>query len=385
VLQAILKFSGALANVSGSGDYAGRLIWQQTLEDEPMRNRFISYAVVATAVVAVFSLWLISMPAAQNKPPAVKPEDMPTPRLANGHPDLTGFWGGNGENFFTEQKNDGDVANVHFINRTKEGSIFYDYAGAVGGVGQEQDEIDNAGPPVNQASYKPEYDAKVKKIATTMYGGTTALDPQHDCKPNGIRRSGLGGGNHPTFIVSSPQAISIMYEAAPGPYYRIVYTDGRNHPKDLDTSYMGHSIGHWDGDTLVVDTVGLNDETWLGGGKFTTIHSDKEHVIERITRKGNQLTYQATVEDPIMLTKPWVTRASKFTLSPNDPDRFYMQPQMCVNNDKAHLIQETATDKFKCGWCQQDADAVYGQGAAAAKAKADAEAKQGRRVGGGGE
>ena len=54
----------------------------------------------------------------------------------NGHPDLTGYWAGNQGAFFTEQKNDGDVPNVHFINRTNDGSIFYDYAGAEGSVGQ---------------------------------------------------------------------------------------------------------------------------------------------------------------------------------------------------------------------------------------------------------
>ena len=345
-----------------------------------MRDRFVGYAVIALAVVCVMSLLFVSMPAAQNAAPAAKaPAAAPpaTPRLANGHPDLTGYWAGNQENFFTEQKDDGDVPNVHYINRTKDGSIFYDYAGAEGGVGQEQDEIDNAGPVRNQASYKPEYDAKVKQIATTMYGGTTALDPQHDCKPNGIPRAGFGG-----FVVSSPQAVAILYEASPGPYWRLIYTDGRQHPKDLDTSYMGHSIGHWEGDTLVVDTVALNDETWLGGGKFTTIHSDREHVTERITRKGNTITYEATVEDPVMLTKPWVITPRKVTLSPNEPDKYYIQPQMCVNNDKPHLIQESATDKFKCGWCQKDADAVYGKGAAADKAKADKEAKeQTKRVG----
>ncbi len=158
-----------------------------------MRNRLIGVAVIVAAVVWVMSLLFVSMPAAQNKPAAPKPETLPTPRLANGHPDLTGYWAGNQENFFTAQTNDGDVPNVHYINRTKDGSIFYDYAGAEGGVGQEQDEIDNAGPVRNQASYKPEYDAKVKQIATTMYGGTTALDPQHDCKPNGIPRAGFGG------------------------------------------------------------------------------------------------------------------------------------------------------------------------------------------------
>ena len=62
---------------------------------------------------------------------------------------------------------------------------------------------------------------------------------------------------------------------------------------------MGHSIGHWEGDTLVVDTVGLDETTWLQG-PGASLHSDKEHVVERWTRKGNQVTVETTVEDPIM-------------------------------------------------------------------------------------
>lgn len=316
------------------------------------------YIVAALASLAVVFLLLVSAPKAQNRP-APKPDAAPTPRLVNGHPDLTGYWAGEQGAFFTEQAQDGDVPGVHYIKRTGDGSIFYDYAGAEGGAGHP-DDAENAPVPRNQASYKPEYAVKVKAIADSMYGDhTTALDPEMDCKPHGVPRAGFGG-----FVVASPVAVTILYEAAPGPYYRIIYTDGRQHPKDLDTSYMGHSVGHWEGDTLVVDTVGLNDETWLGGGKFTTIHSDKEHVIEHITRKGNSITYEATVEDPVMLTKPWVITPRHVTLSPNEPDKYYMQPQMCMVNDKPHLIHETDSDHYQCNFCIKDADTVYGPGAA---------------------
>jgi hypothetical protein len=328
-----------------------------------MNRRFISYSILAVAALCVLSLALVSAPAAQNQAAAPKSAAaaVSTPRMPDGHPDLTGYWAGDQGAFFTPQTNDGDVPNVHYINRTADGSIFYDYAGSEGSVGTPQDQEDNnLLPNTNQASYKPEYMAKVNQIASTMYGGTTSLDPQHDCKPHGVPRAGFGG-----FVVSSPVAVAMLYEAAPGPYYRLIYTDGRQHPTDLDTSYFGNSIGHWEGDTLAVDTVGLNDETWLGGGKLTTIHSDKEHVVEHITRNGNTITYLVTVEDPVMLTKPWVLAPRKIQLSPNDPDKYYIQPQMCLNNDKPHLIRETATDKFRCGWCQQNADTVYGAGAEA--------------------
>jgi len=198
--------------------------------------------------------------------------------------------------------------------------------------------------------------AKVKAIADTKYGGTTPLDPQHDCKPNGVPRAGFNG-----FVVASPKAVAVLYEASPGPYWRLIYTDGRPHPSDLDTSYFGHSIGHWEGDTLVVDTVGLNDETWLGGDtrgadKFTSIHSDKEHVVERWTRKGNTVTVETTVEDPVMFTRPWVIAPQRVSLARSDD---YIQPQMCLNNDKPHLIAPSATDQFHCIWCNPKS--LYGE------------------------
>ncbi len=137
-------------------------------------------------------------------------------------------------------------------------------------------------------------------------------------------------------LVHTPEMLAILYEASPGPYWRIIYTDGRSHPEDPDTSYYGHSIGQWEGDTLVVDTVALNDETWLGGRqsgniKFTTIHSDRMHVIERITRKGDRITHEVTVEDPVMFTRPWVMEPRTMRVNRTGD---YNQPQVCVGRDE---------------------------------------------------
>jgi hypothetical protein len=167
----------------------------------------------------------------------------------------------------------------------------------------------------NQPSYKPQYAAKVKEIGATQSQGTTYQDPQFQCKPLGVPRAGI----RTMQIVQTAAVTAILYEDGPGPIWRLIYTDGRPHPKDLDTTYWGHSIGHWEGNALVVDVVGLNDETWLGGGlpgdmKYTSIHSDQEHVIERWTRDGDTLTYEATVEDPVMFIKPWVITPRKIQL-----------------------------------------------------------------------
>jgi len=95
---------------------------------------------------------------------------------------------------------------------------------------------------------------------------------------------------------------------------RVVRLDG-THPVALPPSLQGDSIGRWEGDTLVLDSIGFTDETWLGrGGKF---HSDQMRVIEKFTRAGNQVLYEVTVEDPEVLVQPWVMPARTLRISNN--------------------------------------------------------------------
>ena len=199
--------------------------------------------------------------------------------------------------------------------------------------------------PAKIPPYKPEYMAKVKAIGDAMYGDASPLDPQYDCKPYGVPRGSLrGAGGYAMQIVQNAQVIAFLYEDRPGPYFRIIYMDGRGHPEDFDPSYVGHSIGHWEGDTLVVDVVGLNDETWLGSGtvgpKLAMMHSDKLHVVERWTRTGNVITYEATVDDPVMFTKPWVMTPRQTQLAAPDD---YIRPTMCIPYDKTHLMKHDNT------------------------------------------
>jgi len=78
-------------------------------------------------------------------------------------------------------------------------------------------------------------------------------------------------------------------------------------------TYMGYTVGRWEGDTLVLDSIGFSDETWLGRGGF--FHSDKMRVVEKFTRTGNQMLYEVTVEDPEVLVKPWVMPSRTLRLS----------------------------------------------------------------------
>jgi hypothetical protein len=278
-----------------------------------------------------------------------------TPRTADGHPDLNGFWAGPAAVTaapYGKQGNEGNDGRV--FQRASDGSILFDFSTQFNQRTLCFDPIlkkDDTCQDTNQPSYKPEYFKKVEQIASTEYQGSTPLDPQMDCKPLGLPRASMQN----TQIVQTPGVIAILYSAAPSSIYRLIYTDGRPHPSDLETSFMGHSIGHWEGDTLVVDTVGLNDETWLAGGvatrlRYANIHSDQEHVIEHLTRTGDVLTYQVTVEDPVMLTKPWALPPQRIqhggaAKSVDDE----VAESICTVNDKNHFVKPT-DDQTKCAY-----------------------------------
>jgi len=344
-----------------------------------MKTRYVT---VAFAVTGLACLVFVSRPAAQQQTPGrteaqgtansrtystaapVRALDKnganaPTPRMSDGHPSLTGFWPGGaagtddpGTNISADSIAAGTA---HELTRTADGSVFFDYAGPNGG-GNTPDQAPRAIkilPP-----YKTEYVPKVQKIVDAQFGIVNYYDPNLDCVPGGVPRAGFGG-----FVVSSPEATAILYESSPSSYYRIIYTDGRPHPKDIDSSYMGNSIGHWEGDTLVVDTTALDDRTWLQS-TGASLHSDQEHVVEKWTRKGNQVTVDTTVEDPIMFTKPWVLPTKQVALMTGDPSDYgnYILPAMCNTNDKAHLVVKAVTgnskDVYVCNWC--NVDSVYG-------------------------
>jgi hypothetical protein len=80
---------------------------------------------------------------------------------------------------------------------------------------------------------------------------------------------------------------------------------GKHNPQQaVEARYYGYTIGRWEGDTLILDSISFVDTTWLAHGGF--IHSSDMHVIEKLTRKGNEILYEVTVEDPEMLVEPWV-------------------------------------------------------------------------------
>ena len=120
------------------------------------------------------------------------------------------------------------------------------------------------------------------------------------CFPPGVPRIYLHP--FPMEIIQTPGRVIMFFEF--GHFVRQISTDGRPHNTDLGPTWMGDSTGRWEGDTLVVDTIGFNDKTWIDRAGHP--HSDALHVIERFTPVSPyHLMYEATIEDPKVFTRPW--------------------------------------------------------------------------------
>lgn len=223
-----------------------------------------------------------------------------TPRRANGKPDLTGNWSASGMNFRYGFRRCGpsQVDCSTTWNQT---------------IDFEFEAPSRYGP--NRPLYKPEFWDSVQE--KDMW--TNRDDPVMTCQPLGIPRQGA-----PRRIIQSDNDIVFFYAQyadGGGGYgeYRIMTTDGRKHDPNalVTTRYMGYTVGHWEGDTLVLDSVAFNDFTWLARGGF--FHTDKMRVIEKLTRKGDEILYEVTVEDPEVLLEPWVM-TPRVLRKNNNPD-----------------------------------------------------------------
>jgi hypothetical protein len=151
-----------------------------------------------------------------------------------------------------------------------------------------------------------------------------SVDPTETCIPPGVPRTMLQP--FPWEIVQAPGRIVIIYEYQAIP--RQIFMDGRGHPSDLEPTYMGHAIGKFEGDTLVIDTVGLNDKSWLDPSGLP--HSDALHVIERLRRTDHDtLVDDITIDDPKAYTKPWTAQVI-FKLHTD----WQIQEYVCAENNR---------------------------------------------------
>jgi hypothetical protein len=150
--------------------------------------------------------------------------------------------------------------------------------------------------------YNSEWEAKYKaKLEHTLAG--YFADPITDCTPHGMPRL-MGGIPGPLEFVVTPEQTWIIWEY--GSQLRRIFTDGRDHlpVEDRFDSWTGHSIGHWEGDTLVVDTVSMRGDTQYD--RTGAPHSDQVHLIERMRLVDpDTLENDMTIEDPVAFTKPW--------------------------------------------------------------------------------
>jgi hypothetical protein len=188
--------------------------------------------------------------------------------------------------------------------------------GGAGGGKAKQDTLTPAGPTPRTADGKVDFNGVYTPANFGNYGGQLPLqpwaqkvyeerranlskdDPEGFCLPAGVPRI----SPFPQKFVQTPTLFVILDEGNVHSY-RQIFLDGRGHPAEPEPLWMGHSIGTWDGDTLIVDTVGFNDKTWLNGQGLP--HTDKLHVVEKYRRPDlGHVEVEITIEDPGALTGP---------------------------------------------------------------------------------
>ena len=234
-----------------------------------------------------------------------------TPRAPDGHPDLTGTWDNGG--------------GIDFLNpqRLADGSVCVTGCAPAPGAARAAAPA-GARPPPDRPRYKPEFAAKVSDLEKKQ----VQFDPVLRCQPPGVPRIGP-----PDKIVQTAREIVFLYEDVSGPFFRIVPLRAGVVRQDDSPSYLGDATGHWEADTLVVETGNFNDLTWLtDNGAF---HTEGLRVTERLERRGNMVEYRAVVEDPEVLAEPWQLRPRRMALM----DREMAEPAPCVDQD-LHLMQD---------------------------------------------
>lgn len=224
-----------------------------------------------SAALALFVVALVSPASAQfNSSSTAEANEIP--RTAEGRPDLSGIW------------------------------IATSALGLLEGMEAMQTaraadrEAGRVLPPIESPPYTPEAEALRQEFLDRQ----GIDDPMGRCLLSGVPR--INTRPLPFEIVQLSDRVIMLYEVHHA--FRIIPTDGRPHPEDLEPTYLGDPIGWWEGDTLVVEVVGFNDKTWLAG--TGTHHSEQMRVVERYTRDSAETNlYEAIIEDPVVFEKPW--------------------------------------------------------------------------------
>jgi len=287
--------------------YAGRMIEKQgntvvrdiTTTVTETAQMYVVMPVPASVKAAVKPTlqpanWTLTFP----NPPA-QAANVETPRWKDGHPDLTGVWGGasnpiggGGSRRCGPTQVKGAGINPEIGCKEPMDNFWVDYEWL------SPSRFGVWGLP----TYKPEFWDKVEELDQW----TNKYDPIMTCQPIGIPRHGT-----PRRIVQQDKDVIFFYGAnadygGGNEEFRDIPIDGRKRNPRVASlaTYYGESIGTWEGDTLVIDSTNFVDTTWFGRGGF--FHSSSMHTIEKLTRVGNEMKYEMTIEDPEVLVEPWV-------------------------------------------------------------------------------
>jgi len=222
----------------------------------------------------------------------------PTPRMANGRPDLSGVWW-----------TGGDLGSA--------------------GYGSTTDRSRGLQYELYTNLYNEESKARMAML-------NDKDDPTLFCKPTAfgtlmVRFFDAGAVGQ---IMSTPDMMVFLQETFHG--YQLVPTDGRDHRDYLPPSYRGDAVGHWEGDTFVVETKNFRDDTWMFAEGGVSFHSDQLRIVERYERPdANTLVINATVYDPVVLTQPWEVPTKRLVLAPFDQ----LLPLVCESLETAEIMK----------------------------------------------
>jgi hypothetical protein len=227
------------------------------------------------------------------------PAGGPAPRTADGHPDLTGVWFPNSAGRQVQRAYPIDPA--------------------------ARRQFDPKVTPEGKPVFKPGMEAKFKQQV-----------PYGECVIPGTPGTLLQENSltWPIQLIQTQGRLVMLVEYPMD--FRVIHTDGRPHEKDPDPTFNGNSVAHWEGDTLVIDSIALDNRIPNFGGWF---HSEQEHVIERFSRPSkNYIIHQVTIEDPVVLANPWNSAPRKWSLSvvaDDDLEEFF-----CTRNEEPQEWQK---------------------------------------------
>ena len=258
-------------------------------------KRSILMAAIATALATVLA--------------AQAPSAARAPRTADGHPDLSGVWW-----------RGADVG-----GRVPGGGSVTAPAGGRGATP----------PPTFPSLYNPSAQAKAKTLSDKD-------DPTLGCT-----NTAFGTLNVSLFdvgavgqIVQTPKFVVMLTETYNS--FQIIPTDGRPHRDAVPPSNRGDAVGRWEGDTLVVDKNNFTDTSWISAEGRVSFHSDALHIVERYRRvDANSLEIEATLDDPKVLTKPWVVPKQTLVLAPFDQ----IMDLVCSGTETQSLMDAAAAQQ----------------------------------------